>query len=268
MTAAIKIFLSYRRDDTAGHAVHLREDLTERYGEGNVFMDIGMKPGVPWQDEIERKIGSCDAFVALIGPRWLTAADSKGRRRLDDPKDHLRREIEAAVWREVPLIPVLVEDAEMPTEEDLPTSLAPLSQRHALEIRNTSRRYDVAQLFESLDEVAAGKAPPPPPPPPPDPPPPQRPSRAVLIAAALLLVALAVLAGVLVYIRDGDNGGDGNSGGGGGGESEERITFASDEGIFTVDLGGDGEPVRVAGTRAGRRIARLDARRRASRLLA
>ena len=178
MTAAIKIFLSYRRDDTAGHAVHLCEDLTERYGEGNVFMDIGMKPGVPWQDEIERKIGSCDAFVALIGPRWLTAADSKGRRRLDDPKDHLRREIEAAVWREVPLIPVLVEDAEMPTEEDLPTSLAPLSQRHALEIRNTSRRYDVAQLFESLDEVAAGKAPPPPPPPPPEPPPPQRPSRA------------------------------------------------------------------------------------------
>ena len=60
-----------------------------------------------------------------------------------------------------------------------------------------------------------------------------------------------MLAGVLVYIRDGDNGGDGNSGGRGGGESEERITFASDEGIFTVDLGGDGEPVRVEGTEPG-----------------
>jgi hypothetical protein len=227
VTAPIKIFLSYRRDDTSGHALHLHEDLAERYEE--VFMDIGMKPGASWKDEIESKIGSCDAFVALIGPRWLTAADSKGRR-LENPKDPLRQEIEAAVWREVPLFPVLVEDAEMPTEEDLPTSLAPLSERQALEIRNRSWRSDVEELFETLDEVAAGKAPPPTPPRSPPPPPPRRrrPSRRALIAAAaVLLVAVAAVGGVLLLT------------GGGGGEPE-RIAYAADGAIYTIGVDGTG----------------------------
>jgi hypothetical protein len=250
VTAAFKIVLNYRRDDAAGHAGHLFEDLEERFGKGNVFMDIvGMQPGVDIPKVIEDAVGSCDAFVAMIGQRWLNAADSQGRRRLDNPKDFVRLEIEAAIWRECALIPVLVQDAEMPSEEDLPPSLAPLARKHALEIRDSSRRYDVDQLIAALERVAAAKGPPPPPPKPPrrrrELP---RPSRLVLIAAAALLVALAVLVAVLAFSGDGDGGGNG---GGGGGEAEERITFASDAGIFTVSLDGASEPALVEGTEPG-----------------
>jgi len=242
VTAAFKIVLNYRRDDAAGHAAHLYEDLVERFGEGNVFMDIdAMEPGVDFPKVIEGAVGSCDAFVAMIGQRWLSATDAKGRPRLENPKDFVRLEIEAALWREVRLIPVLVQDAEMPSSEDLPESLAPLAHKHALEIRDSSRRYDVDRLIDALEKVAEekqGQVPPPPPPPPswwkrlrlP------RPSRAVLIAAvATLVVALAVLGAVLLLI-DGD-------------ESADRIAFAAQGRIYTI--GADGEDEKdVTGRRS------------------
>jgi WD40 repeat protein len=230
VTAAFKIVLNYRRDDAAGHAGHLYEDLVERFGDGNVFMDIdAMEPGVDFPKVIEGAVGSCDAFVAMIGQRWLSATDAKGRPRLENPKDFVRLEIEAALWREVRLIPVLVQDAEMPSPDDLPESLAPLAHKHAHEIRDSSRRYDVDRLIEALERVAAEKhgqiAPPPPPPPPWWKQLPLSPKALIAVAAALV-VALAVVGAVLLLVD---------------GEDADRIAFAAQGRIYTIGADGKGE---------------------------
>ncbi len=80
---------------------------------------------------IQRWVGSCPVFLALIGPEWLQATDDACRRRLDDPDDYVRLEIETALKREVPLIPVLLGGAQMPTQDELPPSLAPLAAHPA-----------------------------------------------------------------------------------------------------------------------------------------
>ena len=83
-----------------------------------------IEPGVDFAEEIFRAVAACKVLLAIIGPTWLTAADERGRRRLDDPDDIVRLEIEAALARGVRVIPILVEGAVMPAREDLPESLA------------------------------------------------------------------------------------------------------------------------------------------------
>jgi len=90
-----------------------------------VFIDVAsIEPGVDFAEVITRAVGSCDVLLAVIGPGWLTAPDEAGQRRLDDPDDLVRLEVEAALARDVRVIPVLVEDATMPRRKDLPEDLA------------------------------------------------------------------------------------------------------------------------------------------------
>ena len=159
MAASFKIVVNYRREDTAGHAGRLYDDLAERFGEDSVFMDIdAIPPGVDFAHAIEQAIGSAQAFLALIGPRWITAADAAGARRLEQPDDFVRLEIEAALGAEMLLIPVLFQGAAMPGTEQLPPSLAGLTRRNAVEIRNSSWRYDVDRLIRALEEGGETKA--------------------------------------------------------------------------------------------------------------
>jgi hypothetical protein len=92
----------------------------------------------------------------VIGPRWTAARDKHGRCRLEDPHDFVRLEIETALARKVPIIPVLVAAAEMPDPEDLPESLAPLTRRQALEVSETRFDYDVGQLIDVLRTMLGG----------------------------------------------------------------------------------------------------------------
>ena len=94
-------------------------------------------------------------LLAVIGPNWLTATDERGRRRLDDPDDFVRLEIEAALARGVRVIPILVEGAVMPGREDLPESLAGLAHRNALLIRHESFRSDAGRLVTAIERVLA-----------------------------------------------------------------------------------------------------------------
>ena len=134
----------------------MHDRLADRFGEGQVFIDVDtIKPGVDFAEEIFRAVAACQVLLAIIGPAWLTRTDERGRRRLDDPDDIVRLEIEAALARGVRVIPILVEGAVMPCRDDLPESLAGLARRNALLIRHESFRYDAGRLVTAIEPILA-----------------------------------------------------------------------------------------------------------------
>jgi TIR domain len=148
------IFVSYRRQESAHLAGRLYDRLADRFGEGQVFIDVdAIELGVDFAEEIRRAVAVCQVLLAVIGPTWLTATDERGRRRLDDPEDIVRLEIEAALARGVRVIPILVEGAVMPDRDDLPESLAGLARRNALVIRHESFRQDTGRLVAAVERV-------------------------------------------------------------------------------------------------------------------
>jgi hypothetical protein len=150
------IFISYRRQDSDHLAGRLYDRLADRFGEGRVFMDVDtIEPGVDFAEEISRAVAACRVLVAVVGRAWLTATDKRGRRRLDDPDDFVRLEIEAALGRGVRIIPVLAQGAVMPGRDDLPESLAGLARRNALFIRHESFRSDAGRLVAAIERVLA-----------------------------------------------------------------------------------------------------------------
>jgi TIR domain-containing protein len=153
-----RIFISYRRRETAGHAGRLYDALVEHFGTERVFMDVTMEPGVDFAETISAAVGSCGALVALIGEEWLTVTDAQGNRRIDDPTDVHRMELEAALDRGVRLIPAVVQDADMPTADDLPDDLKPLVRRQAVELSDQRWDYDVSRLVSVLERVMADAA--------------------------------------------------------------------------------------------------------------
>ena len=117
-------------------------------------MDVDtIEPGVDFAGEIFRAVAASQVLVAVIGPAWLTMADSQGRRRLDDPDDLVRLEIETALARRVWVIPVLAEGAVMPTWRDLPETLAGLARRNALTIRHDSFGSDAGRLITAIERA-------------------------------------------------------------------------------------------------------------------
>jgi TIR domain len=149
-----RVFLSYRRQDASGHAGRLYDDLVERYGGSNVFMDIDtIGVGADFTQVIEQAVGSCDALIALVGPEWATVTDETGRRRLDDPRDFVRLELETALAGDVPVVPVCVRGASFPSAEELPSSIAPLARRQGAELRDVGWRDDVNRLVGELERL-------------------------------------------------------------------------------------------------------------------
>jgi hypothetical protein len=130
----------------------------EHFGAERVFMDVTMEPGVDFAETIQAAVGSCGALVALIGEEWLTVKDARGNRRIDDPADVHRMELEAALDRQVRLIPALVQDAPVPAAEDLPEALQPLLRRQTVELSDQRWDYDVNRLIDVLERVLADAA--------------------------------------------------------------------------------------------------------------
>src|SRR5882724_4957603 len=148
-----KLFINYRREDTAPYAGRLYDQLITRFGEDQVFIDIDqIEPGEDFVEVIRRKVGACDIAIIAIGPRWLGATDASGKRRLDDPEDFVRMEIVAALQRNIRVIPVLLGGAQMPRKQDLPEALAPLSRRNAIELSETRFHADVKRLIEAIEK--------------------------------------------------------------------------------------------------------------------
>jgi hypothetical protein len=146
-----RIFICYRRDDASGYAGRLYDDLTAHFGRGQVFMDVGaIEPGLDGVEVIERSVESSDVLLAVIGKQWLTSTDAKGQRRLNDPYDFIRLEIQTALERGVRVIPVLVQGAAMPGPEALPEAIAQLARRQAHEASDARWQHDVDRLVEVL----------------------------------------------------------------------------------------------------------------------
>jgi hypothetical protein len=150
-----RIFISYRREETAYPAGWLFDRLGDRFG-GQVFKDVdSIELGDDFVEVITSAVGSCDVLLALIGDQWLTIEDEDGRRRLDDTEDFVRLEIEAALTRNVRVIPILVDGARMPRASDLPPSLAKLVRRQALELSPARFDFDTSRLLKVLDKTLA-----------------------------------------------------------------------------------------------------------------
>jgi hypothetical protein len=142
------LFLSYRREDAGYVAGLLAERLRQAFGPGSVFMDVDTIPlGVDFRAHVQEAVARCDVLLALVGDGWLTT------RRIDDPGDLVRVEIETALARGIPVVPVLVGKARMPAPEDLPPSLEPLAFRNATELRSgRDLEHHVEVLIAGLRE--------------------------------------------------------------------------------------------------------------------
>ena len=150
----MRIFISYRRADSIGHAGRLLDELQSRFGRDHVFMDLsGIDAGEDFGGKIDAAIRTCDALVAVIGDEWLSCVEA-GIRRLERADDFVRIEIAAALQRGIPVVPVLVEGATMPPAAALPDPLKPLASRHALELSDARWSYDVERLAAALEKLA------------------------------------------------------------------------------------------------------------------
>ena len=145
------IFISYRREDSAGWTGRLSEHLKEVFGVESIFMDIDtIQPGADFTEALQTAVSSCDVLLAMIVPEWTTVTDKSGKPRLGDPADWVRTEIAAALKRKIRVIPVLVGGASVPTIDLLPDDLDTLAQRQALELTDKRWSYDVEQLMKML----------------------------------------------------------------------------------------------------------------------
>jgi TIR domain len=145
------IFISYRRDDAEGEAGRLLSDLVKAFGQDRVFMDVAaIEPGRDFRKVIDQNVASCGVLLAVIGPRWLDTRNAAGNRRLDDPSDFVRLETASALRRDIPVIPVLVHEAKMVKEEELPQDLKDLAYRNAVELTHARWDSDVQVLIKAL----------------------------------------------------------------------------------------------------------------------
>jgi hypothetical protein len=151
---AKRIFISYRRSDTQMAAGRLHDSLVGRFGGPSVFRDKeAIRPGYDWIEEIQNALAGDVVVLALLGPQWADSRDAEGHRRLDDPEDSNRVELETALAKKVPVIPILVEGANMPDADGLPSSLRALIRRNAVPLRDSDWDADFGRLTDALSSL-------------------------------------------------------------------------------------------------------------------
>lgn len=147
-----KIFVSYRRQDSAAHAGRLCDELVRAFGRSSIFMDIdSIEPGDEFADVLSERLRRTDVFLALIGPGWLDACDEDGQRRLDSPGDFVRVEVSSALKQRILTIPVLLGGAAVPDAARLPENLKRLPDLHAFVVSDLRFRRDAKDLIKAID---------------------------------------------------------------------------------------------------------------------
>jgi hypothetical protein len=148
---AAKVFLSYRREDSAAYTGRVQDRLAREFGSDLLFMDVDNIPlGVDFGIVLRDAVAECEVLLAVIGPNWLDARDEAGSRRLDDPNDFVRIEIGAALQRSIRVIPILIDGAKVPKASQLPEDLKELAMRNALDVRHSSFHSDLDKLVRDL----------------------------------------------------------------------------------------------------------------------
>jgi len=138
------IFINYRGEDSRTAAALIDRELVEQFGNDHVFLDNRSIPaGVDFVKKLLGRLRACSVLLVVIGPQWLTLTDETGGRRIDNPRDWTHREIVEALTHDLRVIPVLIDEAKLPTERDLPADIAELSRRQYVHLR---RRYSATDL--------------------------------------------------------------------------------------------------------------------------
>lgn len=178
------VFISYRRDDSAGEAGRLADALEARFGKERVFRDVEDIPaGEDFARAIDRALAKADTLIVVIGREWLSVRNAAGQRRLDDTQDFVRLEVESALAHGTRVLPVLVRGTPMPGADELPESLRPLARIQAHELSDSRWDYDVRRLIGLLEQGSRWQAVI------------RRYRHAILAAAA----ALALIAGIFMW---------------------------------------------------------------------
>lgn len=183
--AISRVFISYRREDSAPHAGRLNDRLCQAFGAERVFMDIDDIPlGQDFAAALRENVRAADVVLVLIGPGWLSIAGEGGRRRLDDERDFVRFEVAEALRQGKRVIPILLNGTPMPKAAELPDDLQPLLVCQALQLSDARFQRDAADLIQALG--GAGRGPP-------------RSRRRVVVGG--VAAALAAIAGWQLVVR-------------------------------------------------------------------
>lgn len=152
--ASEKIFISYRREDTSGESGRLKDKLEQIFGKENIFYDVEtLEAGLNFDESIAKALNESKVLLAMIGPHWLKVTDSKGIIRIQKDEDWVRKEISEALKRNLRVIPILVNGADMPDAQELPEDLKDLTFRHAQELTSSRWNYDVGELTKVLEKI-------------------------------------------------------------------------------------------------------------------
>jgi hypothetical protein len=148
-----KIFISYRREDTAANALGICQYLEHEFGPKNVFIDVDMRAGAKFPAVLEQRLVKCKVMLVLIGSEWLKSRDDEGHRRLDNTDDWVRLEIAQALKRNITVIPVRVNGAELPPKAALPDDIRGLLDHQAASVTNTGFRHEMGGLVRDLRKI-------------------------------------------------------------------------------------------------------------------
>ena len=149
-----KIFISYRRDDAADVTGRINDRLRHHFGGEAIFTDVDSIPlGVDFREHLEGSVSQCDILLAVIGREWTSISDENGRRRLDLSTDFVRVEIESALKRKIPVVPLLAHGISMPDAEELPQSIRDLAFRNATPVRpDPDFHKDMDRLIRGIEK--------------------------------------------------------------------------------------------------------------------
>ncbi|MGA2484670.1 MAG: TIR domain-containing protein [Roseiarcus sp.] len=148
------IFINYRRGEDQAAAGRLYDQLEATFTRERIFIDVdNIAPGRDFTEELATRVEQCDVFLAVIGRRWADVVDVDGSRRLDNPNDWVRVEIESAQRLGKHIIPVLVDGAEMPRPEKLPDALQRFARRNAARLTHERFRADVQALVVAIGRL-------------------------------------------------------------------------------------------------------------------
>lgn len=148
------IFICYRRDDSGSTAGRVRDAIAHTFGDRAVFFDhSSIEPGVKWPAKLEEGLKHASIVISIIGPNWLRSSDKWGRRRIDEPDDWVRKEIETALLNKKLLLPVLVAGASLPPRDKIPDSLAPFLDHQVVELRDAFWQHDIQLVLERIKSV-------------------------------------------------------------------------------------------------------------------
>lgn len=153
----VRVYISYRRADGVSWPARIRDRLEAEFGRESVVMELPLTPGVDWVDAVNRAIQEIDVLVVVMGPRWLSAVNGRGGRRIDTRDDVVAQEIALAYTYGKTVIPVLVDGAVMPSKRDLPVWLSGLPERNAFEVTPSRAHESISHLTSLVARLSEAR---------------------------------------------------------------------------------------------------------------